>query len=189
MHIWVKNIILYHYLKIHKPFSPKNEIPKQQLQEETPVTTDTWDEPAKCARFIERFTSHTLGDAEITHLEDYTRNDLEGIIQLLHGYYTQLIQDNPTETRETTKCTADDVLTSMTLASTTHRDEQGDLILSDELWGLVKNSPQLLNLLIRTETSQSLPQGPRTPSESHVDLVGCGPHPPLPTDLRNPETK
>jgi len=127
------------------------------------VSTETWDEPIKCAKFIERFTTHTLGDTEITDLKDYTRNDLEGIIQLLHGYYTQFILDNPMETRETAKCNADDVLTSMTLASTIQHNEEGDLILSDELWDLVKNSPQLLKFLTRTEISQSLPQGPRTP--------------------------
>ena len=119
------------------------------------MSTDTWDEPAKCAKFIERFTNHNLGDAEITDLKDYTRNDLEGIIQLLHGYYTQFILDNLMEARETAKCNADDVLTSMTLASTIQHDEEGDLILSDELWNLVKNSPQLLKVLTRTEISQS----------------------------------
>jgi hypothetical protein len=119
------------------------------------VSTETWDEPVKCAKFIERFTSHTLGDAEITDLKDYTRNDLEGIIQLLHGYYTQFILDNPMEARETAKCNADDVLTSMTLASTIQKNEEGDLILSDELWDLVKNSPQLLKLLTCAEISSS----------------------------------
>ena len=119
------------------------------------MNTETWDEPVKCAKFIERFTTHNLGDAEITDLKDYTRNDLEGIIQLLHGYYTQFILDNPMETRETAKCNADDVLTSMTLASTIQHNEEGDLILSDELWNLVKNSPQLLKFLTRTEISQS----------------------------------
>ena len=119
------------------------------------MSTDTWDEPVKCAKFIERFTTHTLGDTEITDLKDYTRNDLEGIIQLLHGYYTQFILDNPMETRETAKCNADDVLTSMTLASTIQKNEEGDLILSDELWDLVKNCPHLLKLLTCAEISPS----------------------------------
>ena len=117
------------------------------------MSTDTWDEPFKCARFIERFTSHSLGDAEIIDLKDYTRNDLESIIQLLHGYYTHFMLNNPMEVRETAKCSADDVITSMALASSIQHNEEGELILSDELWGIVKNSPQLLKFLTCAEIS------------------------------------
>ena len=117
------------------------------------MSTETWDEPVKCAKFIERFTSHTLGDAESFNLQDYTRNDLEGMIQLLHGYYTHFMLDNPMEVRETVKCSADDVLTSMDLVSAIQHNEEGELILGDELWGIVKNSPQLLTLLTRVEVS------------------------------------
>lgn len=117
------------------------------------MSTETWDEPVKCAKLIERFTSHTLGDAESFNLKDYTRNDLEGIIQLLHGYYTHFMLDNPIEVRETAKCSEDDVLTSMALASSIQHNEEGELILSDDLWGLVKNSPQLLKFLTCAEIS------------------------------------
>jgi hypothetical protein len=117
------------------------------------VSIETWDEPAKCARFIEIFTSHTLGDAESFNLEDYTRNDLEGMIQLLHGFYTHFMLDNPIEVRENMKCRADDVLTSMALASSIQYNDDGEVILSDELWNIVKNSPILLKLLTCVETS------------------------------------
>ena len=117
------------------------------------MSTETFDEPEKCAKFIERFTSHTLGDAESFNLKDYTRNDLEGMIQLLHGFYTHFILDNHEEVRETVRCSADDVLTSIILASSLQHNEEGELILSDELWDIVKNSPQLLKLLTRVEVS------------------------------------
>jgi len=116
------------------------------------VITETWNEPIKCAKFIERFTSHILGDVEISHLKDYTRNDLEGIIQLLHGYYTHFMLDSPVEVREKAKCVAEDVLTSMTFASSIQYKD-GEIILSDDLWYLVKNSPQFLKFLLRAETS------------------------------------
>lgn len=116
------------------------------------MITETWNEPIKCAKFIERFTSHILGDFEISHLKDYTRNDLEGIIQLLHGFYTHFMLDNSIEVREKAKCYAEDVLTSMTLASSIQYKD-GEIILSDDLWDLVKNSPQFLKFLICAEKS------------------------------------
>ena len=111
------------------------------------MISETWDKPVKCAEFIERFTSHILGDAERFNLKDYTRSDLEGIIQLLHGFYTYFMQDNHIEVRETVKCSAYDVLTSMALVSSIQHNEEGELILSDELWDIVRKSPQLLKLL------------------------------------------
>ena len=117
------------------------------------VSAETWDEPVKCANFIERFTSHNLSDVERFNLKDYSRNDLEGIIELLHGLYTHFMLDNPIELRENMKCSVDEVLMSMALASCMQHNEEGELILSDELWGIVKHSPQLLKMLLRFEIS------------------------------------
>lgn len=117
------------------------------------VSAETWDEPVKCAKLIERFTSHNLRDVERFNLKDYSRNDLEGIIEMLHGLYTHFMLDNPVELRENMKCSVDDVLMSMALASCLQDNEEGELILSDELWDFVKNSPQLLKMLLRFETS------------------------------------
>ena len=115
--------------------------------------TEIWDEPEKCAYFIERFTSHTLSDSEKFMLEEYTRNDLEGLINFLHGFYSQLIMECPTETREAVKCSSDDVLRSMALASSLRCSGDGRLVLNAEVWDVVKDSPYLLNLLTRFEVS------------------------------------
>ena len=117
------------------------------------MSSETWDEPIKCAKLIEIFTSHNLSDVERFNLKDYTRNDLEGIIELLHGLYTQFMLDNPVDLREDMKCSSDDVLMSMALASCIKHNEEGELILSDELWGIVKQYPQLLKMILRFEMS------------------------------------
>jgi hypothetical protein len=116
------------------------------------VGTETWDDPLKCAKFIERFTSHTLDDAECFNLRDYTRNDLEGMIQLLHGYYTHFMLESPAHVRKDMECRAVDVLTSMSLVSSMQIDEKGEIILNDELWEIAKNSPHLLRFLACTNT-------------------------------------
>jgi hypothetical protein len=116
------------------------------------VSAETWDEPVKCAEFIARFSSHNLSDVDSFNLRDYSRNDLEGIIELLHGLYTHFMLDNPVELRENLKCCAEDVLLSMALASSMENNEDGELILSDEVWDIVKKSPQLLKMLLRFET-------------------------------------
>jgi hypothetical protein len=54
------------------------------------------------------------------------------------------------------KCNADDVLISIALSSTIQYNDYGGLILSDELWGIVKNSPQLLKILTCVETSSDV---------------------------------
>ena len=141
-------------MKIHKLFSFKDKLLCHQLQDENYVSIETWDEPVKCAKFIERFTSHNLDDAQYFNLNNYTRKDLEGIIQLLHGFYTHFILDNPKEVRETVKCRADDVLASMALISSIKFNEKGELVLSDEVWNVVKKSPHLLKLLLRAEVSK-----------------------------------
>lgn len=116
------------------------------------VISETWDEPVKCAEFVERFTSHNLSDVDSFNLRDYSRSDLEGIVELLHGLYTHFMLDNPVELREDIKCCVEDVLLSMAIASSMQDNEDGELILSDEVWDIVKNSPQLLTMLLRYET-------------------------------------
>ena len=49
------------------------------------VISETWDEPVKCAEFVERFTSHNLSDVDSFNLRDYSRSDLEGIVELLRA--------------------------------------------------------------------------------------------------------
>ena len=117
------------------------------------MSTENWDDPAKCAKFIERFTSHNLHDVECFKLDEFTRKDLEGIIQLLHGYYTHFIIDSAREVRESLRCNGEDVLNVMMIASEIDIDENGEIILSDELWELVKKSPILLKLLISAQIS------------------------------------
>ena len=116
------------------------------------VSAETWDEPVKCAEFIERFTSHNLRDVDSFNLRDYSRNDLEGIIELLHGLYTHFMLDNPVELRENMKCCVEDVMLSMAIASSMSDNEDGEVILSDEVWDIVKTSPKLLKMLLRFET-------------------------------------
>jgi hypothetical protein len=117
------------------------------------VSAETWDEPVKCAEFIERFTSHNLSDVDSFNLRDYSRSDLEGIIELLHGLYTHFMLDSPVGLREDIRCRVEDVLLSMAIASSMQEGEGGELVLSDEVWDIVKNSPQLLTMLLRYETS------------------------------------
>jgi hypothetical protein len=117
------------------------------------LETEDWDDPLKCANFIERFTSHNLHDVEFFKLEEFTRKDLEGIIQLLHGYYTHFIVNSAFEVRESLRCNGEDVLEGMMIASEIDIDENGEIILSDELWELVKKSPTLLKLLISAQIS------------------------------------
>ena len=116
------------------------------------MSNEIWDEPVKCAEFIVRFSSHTLSDVDSFNLKDYSRNDLEGIIELLHGLYTHFMLDNPVELRENIKCCVEDVLLSMAIASSMQANEDGELILSEEVWDIVKNSPQLLKMLLRFES-------------------------------------
>lgn len=129
------------------------ELPLTLKQKDDGVSVEVWDEPVKCAKFIEKFTSYNLSDAESFNLRDYSRNDLEGIIQLLHGFYSYFMLENPMEIRETTKCCVNEVLMSMALASSIHDNQDGEIIINDELWGIIKNNPHLLNFLTFIETT------------------------------------
>ena len=117
------------------------------------MKTENWDDLEKCADFIERFTSHNIHDAERFNLEEFSRKDLEGIIHLLHGYYTHYFVNSSSEVRETLRCNSEDVLEGMMISSEIDIDENGEIILGDELWELVKKSPTLLKQLISTQMS------------------------------------
>lgn len=102
-----------------------------------------WDEPVRCAKFIERFTAHIPNDLRSFDLKDFSRRDLEGIIQLLHGYYTHFLLDSPPELREALRCSAEDVLRGMAMASSIVDGDDGEIILPDELWEMVREDPVL----------------------------------------------
>lgn len=115
----------------------------------------SWDEPVKCARFIERFTAHCLNDVQWFDLKSFSRNDLESIIRLLHGYYTCFVLDSPNEIREDLTCSAEDVLKGMTMASSIRNSEDGEMILGDELWELIRRDPFVLKFFINLRARAS----------------------------------
>ena len=108
------------------------------------MADESWDDPVKCAKFIEIFTSHIISDVRWFDLKGFSRNDLERIIQLLHGYYSHFVSDCPQEIREDLMCSAEDVLKSIAMASSISESEDGEMILSDELWEIVRKNPILL---------------------------------------------
>jgi hypothetical protein len=108
-----------------------------------------WDDPVRCAKLVECFTSHNLDDVMQMDLGHLSRRDLESVIQLLHGYYTQFVMDSPPDVREALRCSCEDVLSSMMIASTMSRYEDGELVLEEEVWEIVRRSPQLLRYLVR----------------------------------------
>ena len=121
------------------------------------MSAENWDDPAKCANFIERFTSHNLHDVGCFKLDEFKRKDLEGIIQLLHGYYTYFIIESARELRESLRCNGEDVLKVMMISPEIDIDENGEIVLDDELWELVKKSPTLLKRLISAQISWNSP--------------------------------
>ena len=119
------------------------------------MADESWDDPVKCAEFIEIFTSHIISDVRWFDLTGFSRNDLERIIQLLHGYYSHFVSDCPPEIREDLMCSAEDVLKSIAMASSISESEDGEMILSDELWEIVRKNPILLKYFTnRTQESK-----------------------------------
>ncbi|MGD2142768.1 MAG: hypothetical protein PVH79_04735 [Candidatus Bathyarchaeota archaeon] len=108
---------------------------------------DRWDDPVRCAEFIEYFTSHDLEGTRGPDLEGLTRSDLEGIIRLLHGYYTHFAMESPPEVKESLRCSVQDVMEGMSIASGIEVDDEGKIVLNEEAWRVVKESPFLLRLL------------------------------------------
>jgi hypothetical protein len=117
------------------------------------LRNNTWDNPLKCAEIIEYFTSHTLDCSGLNELKKLTRKDLEGIIHLLYGYYTHFAIESPQEIREALRCSAEDVIESMRIASKIDLDENGEIRIDDETWNIVKGSPQLLRYFVREHSS------------------------------------
>jgi hypothetical protein len=106
-----------------------------------------WDDPVRCARLVECFTSHNLDDVTQMDLGGLTRRDLEGVVQLLHGYYTQFVLDSPSDVRDALRCSYEDVLSSMAIASKISSHDNGDGLV-EEAWEIVLRSPQLLRYLV-----------------------------------------
>lgn len=98
-----------------------------------------WDKPISCAKFIDTFTSHNLKDSQEFNLNRFTRKDLEGIIHLLHGYYSQFVSENP-ELEECLHCNFTEVLEAMALAESLFIDEFGELCIDDLSWEKVKDN-------------------------------------------------
>ena len=115
------------------------------------MDSSSWDDPRRCAKFIERFTSHDLKDGCRLDLGTFSRKDLEGIVQLLYGYYTAVVLDSPPEVREALRCTAEDVMRAMSMASRIGRTDSGEILLDDELWDLTRRSPVLLRYFIELQ--------------------------------------
>jgi hypothetical protein len=111
----------------------------------------SWDDPRGCAKFIERFTSHDLRDGCLLDLGAFSRRDLEGIVRLLYGYYTAFVLDSPPEVGEALRCSAEDVIEAMAMASRIGRTDSGEVLLDDELWDLTRRNPVLLRYFIELQ--------------------------------------
>ena len=111
----------------------------------------SWDDPCGCAKFIERFTSHDLRDGCLRDLGAFSRRDLEGILRLLYGYYTAFVLDSPQEVGEALRCSAEDVIEAMAMASRIGRTDSGEVLLDDELWDLTRRNPVLLRYFIELQ--------------------------------------
>jgi hypothetical protein len=106
-----------------------------------------WDQPLKCAKFIEKFTSHDLEDSKDFNLNEFTREDLEGMIHLLHGFYSQFVRDN-SELQENLNCNFIEVLEAMSLVESLFFDEYGDLCIDERSWKRVKENPHITQALL-----------------------------------------
>jgi hypothetical protein len=107
-----------------------------------------WDQPLKCAKLIDKFTSHNLKDSMEFNLREFTKSDLEGVIYLLHGFYTQVICEFP-DLQEYLRCNFKEVLEAMSLAESLFFDDSGELCVDDESWRLVKDNPRLTQALFQ----------------------------------------
>ena len=108
----------------------------------------SWDDPVECAKFIERFTSHDLRHGGLLDLGAFSRRDLEGIVRLLFGYYSAFVLDSPPEVGEALRCSAEDVIEAMDIASKVGCTDSGEVLLDDELWDLTRRNPALLRYFV-----------------------------------------
>lgn len=107
-----------------------------------------WDQPLKCAKFIDKFTAYNLKDSMEFNLDEYTRNDLEGIIHFLHGFNSQFIREN-SEFQEYLHCNFNEILEAMSLAESFFFDESGELCVDERLWKRIKDNPHFTQVLLQ----------------------------------------
>ena len=87
------------------------------------------------------------------NLNKYTRNDLEGIIHLLHGFYSQFVCENP-ELQEYLSCNFIEVLEAMSFAESLFFDESGELCIDEKLWKRVKDNPHFTQVLLQLSSAK-----------------------------------
>ena len=107
-----------------------------------------WEQPFKCAKLVDRLTSQNIEDSKHLNLNEYTRKDLEGIIHLLHGYYTQFVHDH-NEFREILHCNYVEVLEAMSLAESLYIDENGEPNIDEASWNRIKDNPHITQFLLQ----------------------------------------
>jgi hypothetical protein len=107
-----------------------------------------WDQPLKCAKFIDKFTSHNLKDSTEFNLQEYTRNDLERIIHLLHGFYTQFVHEDPA-LQEYLHCNFLEVLEAMSLTESFFLNASGELCIDKVSWRHIIENPHLIQTLLQ----------------------------------------
>ena len=79
-------------------------------------------------------------------LDDFTRNDLEGIIYLLHGFYSQFVSEN-LGLQKALHCDSEEVIEAISLVDSLTINDIGELIVDEETWKSVKNDPLLIQAL------------------------------------------
>jgi hypothetical protein len=79
-------------------------------------------------------------------LNEYTRKDLEGIIHLLHGFFSQFVSEH-NGLQEYLHCNFIEVMEAMSLAESFFFDESGELCMDEESWNRVKDNPHLTQVL------------------------------------------
>lgn len=80
------------------------------------------------------------------NLNEYTRKDLEGIIHLLHGFFSQFVSENK-GFQEYLHCNFNEVLEAISLAESLFFDESGELCMEEMSWKRVKDNPRLTQVL------------------------------------------
>ena len=117
-----------------------------------------WDRPIECAKFIDKFTKYNLKDSTDFNLDEVTRKDLIGILQLLHGFISQFIAENQ-DYGEALRCNFYEVIQAIALAESLYIDTSGALSTDEQSRKLVKDNPYL------TQYSYQLSQHQNSTSE------------------------
>jgi hypothetical protein len=79
-------------------------------------------------------------------LNEFSRKDLEGIIHLLHGFFSQFVSENK-EFQGYLHCNFIEILEAMSLAESLFFDEYGELCMDEISWKRVKDNPRLPQVL------------------------------------------